>query len=101
MVKYISLKKLKLNLSDLKRLGIDEITMQKGRDKFIVVLVDLDRKHPIGFGESRKQKDIKQVLEGWGSEVLLGVPKDRITSSIWVGVASISGSFSCFGCYCQ
>lgn len=70
MVKYISKKKLKIDLSELKRLGIDEIAMRKGQDNFIVVLVDLERNKPIGFVESRKQEDMKKVLAKWGSEVL-------------------------------
>jgi len=35
----ISKKKLNLDLSDLKRLGLDEIAMRKGQDEFIVVLI--------------------------------------------------------------
>jgi transposase len=49
---------------------MDEIAFRKGQKDFIVVLVDLERRIPIGFVGSRKQKDIKKVLEEWGSEVL-------------------------------
>lgn len=45
VVQYIS-KKLQLDLSSLKRLGIDEIAMRKGQGDYIVVLVDLERKAP-------------------------------------------------------
>jgi transposase len=57
-------------LTSLKRLGIDEISLRKGQQDFIVVLVDLDRHKPVGFVSSRKHKDIKKVLSGWGLEVL-------------------------------
>lgn len=70
MVKYISKKKLNLDLSNLKRLGIDEIALGKGQKYFVVVLVDKNSHKLIGMAESRKQEDVKQVLEGWGSEVL-------------------------------
>ncbi len=70
MVKYISKKKLVIDLSKLKRLGIDEISLGKGQKDFVVVLVDLDRHELIGMAESRKQEDVLQVLEGWGLEVL-------------------------------
>ena len=63
-------KKLNLDLSGLKRLGIDEIALRKGQKDFIVVLVDLDQHQLIGMAESRKQDDVKQVLLGWGPEVL-------------------------------
>ena len=35
-----------------------------------MVLVDLDRHQLIGMAESRRQEDVKQVLLGWGAEVL-------------------------------
>lgn len=63
-------KQLNIDLSNLKRLGIDEIFLRKGQKDFVVVLVDLDRHELIGMAESRKQEDVKQVLEGWGAEVL-------------------------------
>ena len=63
-------KKIKIDISSLKRLGIDEIALRKGQGNYIVVLVDLDRRLPIDFVVSRKQEDIKEVLEGWGKEVL-------------------------------
>lgn len=57
-------------MSCLKRLGVDEIALRKGHGDYIVVLVDLDRRVPIGFAESRKQEDVRKVLEGWGEAVL-------------------------------
>lgn len=70
MVQYISKKKLQINLSCLKRLGLDEIALRKGQGDYIVVLVDLERKVPIGFAPSRKQADISKVLEAWGEATL-------------------------------
>lgn len=57
-------------MSSLKRLGLDEITLRKGQGNYIVVLVDLDRRVPIGFAPSRKQADVGKVIEGWGEAVL-------------------------------
>ena len=70
MVNYISKKKLHIDLTNLKRLGIDEIALRKGQKDFVVVLVDLDRHILVGMAESRKQEDVKQVVEGWGLKVL-------------------------------
>ena len=70
MVQYISKKKLQINLSCLKRLGLDEIALRKGQGDYIVVLVDLEQKVPIGFAPSRKQADISKVLEAWGEATL-------------------------------
>ena len=44
--------------------------MRKGQGDYIVVLVDLDQRVPLGFAPSRKQADISKVLEGWGESVL-------------------------------
>lgn len=57
-------------MSALKRLGIDEIALRKGQGDYIVVLVDLERRVPLSFAPSRKQEDVRQVLEGWGEAVL-------------------------------
>lgn len=81
MVQYVSKKKLQINLSSLKRLGIDEIALRKGQGDYIVVLVDLERKMPIGFAPSRKQVDIKKVLEGWGEAVLAQIVEVSIDLS--------------------
>ena len=68
-------------MSGLKRLGIDEITLRKGQEDYIVVFVDLDRRVPIGFAPSRKQEDMKKVLEGWGEKVLSQVAEVSIDLS--------------------
>lgn len=57
-------------MSSLKRLGIDEIALRKGQGDYIVVLVDLDRRVPLAFAPSRKQEDVRKVLEAWGEAVL-------------------------------
>lgn len=57
-------------MSALKRLGIDEIAWRKGQGDYSVVLVDLDRRVRLGFAPSRKQADVRQVLEGWREAVL-------------------------------
>lgn len=70
IVEYISKKKLVIDLTGLQRLGMDEIALHKGENNYITILVDLDRRVPVGFVCSRKHKDIKEVLKGWGKAVL-------------------------------
>lgn len=70
MILYVAEQVIVIDLKELRRLGIDEISLRKGLGQFIVVLVDLDTMKPIGFVKSRKQKDIEEVLRGWGDEVL-------------------------------
>ncbi|WP_347566458.1 ISL3 family transposase [Scytonema sp. UIC 10036] len=61
---------LPINVSNLRRLGIDEISLVKGQGKFIVVLVDLDSGKLIGLVKERKQIVIENVMKMWGEEVL-------------------------------
>ena len=55
-------KKVSIDLSNLKRLGMDEIALRKGHSHYIVVLVDIDQRVSIGFVCSRKHEDIKKAL---------------------------------------
>ena len=47
---------LPIDVSNLRRLGIDEISLVKGQGKFIVVLVDLESHKLIGLVSQRKRK---------------------------------------------
>ncbi len=53
-----------VDVSKLKQLGVDEIALRKGQKNVVVVLVDVDRKIPIGLVESRRQEEIEKVLKG-------------------------------------
>jgi transposase len=70
MLKDITKNMLPINVSNLVRLGIDEISLVKGQGKFIVVLVDIDSGKLIGLVKERKQIDIENVMRKWGEEVL-------------------------------
>ena len=69
-------------MSELKRLGIDEIALRKGQGDYIVVLVDLEKRVPLGFAPFRKQEDITEVLERWGKTVLNPIIEMNIDLSI-------------------
>ena len=60
--------------------------MRKGQFDFVVVLVDLDTYKLIGMAESRKQKDVLQVLAGWGAEVLRQIVEVSIDSGNYKGL---------------
>ncbi len=61
---------LKIDLTGLKRLGIDEIALVKGQGNYLAVLVDLDTHLLLEIVKSRRMSELRFVLEGWGSEVL-------------------------------
>lgn len=60
---------------------MDEIALRKGQRDYVVVLVDLDKNELIGLVESRKHKDIKEVLKSWGDEVLSQIKEVSIDLS--------------------
>jgi transposase len=81
MVNYVADLAINIDLTNLKRLGIDEISLVKGLGKFIVVLVDLDQRKPIGFVKSRTQVEISKVMRAWGETVLLQIEEVSIDMS--------------------
>ncbi len=70
MINQISQIILPINIKNLKRLGIDEISLVKGQGKFIIVLVDLDTGKLIGLVKERKSKTLQEYLESWGEDIL-------------------------------
>ncbi|MBA3923427.1 MAG: ISL3 family transposase [Nostocaceae cyanobacterium] len=65
---------IQIDLSQVKRIGIDEIALVKGQGNYLAVIVDLDTHKLIEIVKSRRQEDLREVLKEWGSEVL-----DQIT----------------------
>jgi transposase len=70
MVKAVANKILPIDVKNLQKLGIDEISLVKGQGKFIVVLVDLSTQKLIGLVADRKQVAIEKKMLEWGEEVL-------------------------------
>jgi transposase len=70
MLEDVAKNVLPIDLNNLRRLGIDEISLVKGQGKFIVVLVDIDSGKLIGLVKERKQLEIENVIKKWGKEVL-------------------------------
>lgn len=70
MVMFFTKSLLPIDVNNLRRLGMDEISLVKGQGKFIVVLVDLESHKLIGLVSQRKQSEIKKVMLNWGKKVL-------------------------------
>ena len=60
---------------------MDEIALRKGQEDYVVVLVDLDKNELVGLAESRKHKDIREVLKSWGDKVLSQIKEVSIDLS--------------------
>jgi Transposase len=69
MLDYLE-SEIRIDVSEIKRLGIDEIALIKGQGNYLGVLVDLDKRKPIDIVESRRQSEMSQALQSLGNEVL-------------------------------
>ena len=66
---------------DLKRLGIDEISLRKGQGNYCAVLVDLDNSQLLALVPDRTQSAIEKVLLSWGIDVLSGI--EEVSIDLW------------------
>ena len=87
MLKDASKEYLKAKPSELKRLGIDEITLIKGKGNYCAVLIDLEKPKLIGILAGRKQEEIREVLLGWGKEVLEQI--EEVSIDLWKGYRNL------------
>lgn len=78
---------LKEKPTDLKKLGIDEITHLKGGKKYSAVLVDLDKRKPIAFLEKRNKEVIAEYLVGLGSGILNQI--EEVSIDLWIPYKSV------------
>jgi transposase len=80
---------------NLKRLGLDEIALTKGKGNYCAVLVDLDTSKLIAILSEltsqrwryRRQDTIKQTLTEWGSELLGQI--EEVSIDLWKGYKTL------------
>ena len=73
--------------SCLKRLGIDEIALVKGKGNYCAVLVDLDNSKLLAILPGRTQEIIKKLLYSWGKEVLEQI--EEVSIDLWIGYKNL------------
>lgn len=73
--------------SYLKRLGIDEIALVKGKGNYCAVLVDLDKSELLTILEGRTQEIVGKVLNSWGKEILDKV--EEVSIDLWRGYKNL------------
>nr|WP_229496844.1 ISL3 family transposase [Nostoc mirabile] len=73
--------------SSLKRLGIDEIALVKGKGNYCAVLVDLDTSKLLAILGGRTQEIIKETLIGWGAKVLDQI--EEVSIDLWQGYKNL------------
>ncbi|MGB6300657.1 MAG: ISL3 family transposase [Rivularia sp. (in: cyanobacteria)] len=73
--------------SCLKRLGIDEIALVKGKGSYCAVLVDLDNSKLLAILPGRTKEIIKKVLNSWGEEILQQI--EEVSIDLWIGYKNL------------
>lgn len=76
-VMFIAESIMPINVEQLKRLDRDEISLVKGQDKLIVVLVYLDTHKLVGLVSSRTQSEIEKVMRQWGEVEIVLRPLEK------------------------
>ncbi|MEG4206429.1 ISL3 family transposase [Microcoleus sp. Pol7_A1] len=71
----------------LKKMGIDEIALVKGKGNYCAVLIDLEKSDLIGILEKRTQSEIRKKLLSWGTEVLEQI--EEVSIDMWRGYKSL------------
>lgn len=72
---------------NLKRLGIDEIALVKGKGHYCAVLIDLDTSKVIAMLSDRTKAVIAEVITGWGIEVLDRI--EEVSIDLWQGYKNL------------
>lgn len=72
---------------NLKRLGLDEIALIKGKGNYCAVLVDLDTSKLITILSDRSQETIRKTFIEWGSELLGQI--EEVSIDLWKGYKTL------------
>lgn len=81
MLKDASEQLLNIKPVNLKRLGIDEIALTKGKGNYCAVLTDLDTSKLIAILSGRTQEVVKETLMLWGTEILEQI--EEVSIDLW------------------
>lgn len=87
LLKELEVDLLKSKPTELKKLGIDEITHLKGGKNYAAVLVDLEKRKPIALLEKRNKEVVAEYLLGLGDEILNQI--EEVSMDLWVPYKSV------------
>jgi len=65
----------------LKKLGIDEIALVRGKKNYCAILVNIETRELLGILEKRSKEELIKYLKKWGEEVLLGI--EEVSIDMW------------------
>ncbi|MEO1559484.1 MAG: ISL3 family transposase [Cyanobacteria bacterium J06632_19] len=73
--------------SKLKRIGIDEIALVKGKGHYCAVIIDLEHSKLLTILPGRTQDIIKETLLSWGKEILNHI--EEVSIDLWRGYKNV------------
>jgi transposase len=65
----------------LRKLGIDEIALEKGKKNYCAVLVNIETRELLGILEKRSKEELMKYLKEWDEDVLLGI--EEVSIDMW------------------
>lgn len=87
MLKDASQENLNSKPSELKKLGIDEIALVKGKGNYCAVLIDLDTSKLITILSGRTQEILRETFMEWGNSVLSQI--EEVSIDLWQGYKNL------------
>ena len=87
MLKDASKKLLLKKPSYLKRIGIDEIALVKGKGHYCAVIIDIDNSQLLAILPGRTKEIIKETLLSWGKDILNRI--EEVSIDLWRGYKNV------------
>lgn len=75
-------------IESVKKLGIDEIALRKGKHDYCAVLVDLEESKLLRILKKRTKEVVREELMKWGIEVLEKI--EEVSIDLWSGYRSVA-----------
>lgn len=75
-------------IKSVKKLGIDEIALRKGKHDYCAVLVDVEKSKLLRILRKRTKEAVEEELRKWGIEVLEKI--EEVSIDLWSGYKSVA-----------
>lgn len=75
-------------IKSVKKLGIDEIALRKGKHDYCAVLVDLEKSKLLRILRKRTKEVLEEELISWGTELLENI--EEVSIDLWSGYKSVA-----------
>ena len=77
----------KKEIKSVKKLGIDEIALKKGKHDYCAVLVDIEKKELLRILPKRTKQVLEEEFRKWGEQELKNI--EEVSIDLWRGYQSV------------